>query len=149
MRIEDEIKQEHFESEYHKLGINLLYTQTYFDNILAQAFKPFKTTSEQYNVLRILKGQHPNPMSVKDIQSRMINKMFNTSRLIDKLKQNNFVQRVECEYDRRAVDVSLTKEGLKHLSILTEKLEPYRTHYEILSEKEAKQLNRLLDKLRG
>ena len=149
MRIEDEIKQEQFDSEYQKLAINLLYTNAHFHAIHAQSLKHFDITPEQYNVLRILKGSHPKPMGVKDIQSRMLNKMSNTSRLIDKLKQKAYVERVECEHDRRAVDITLTPLGLDQLEILNQEVEVLNDHYKTLSMTEATQLNELLDKLRG
>jgi len=149
MRIEDEIKQARFKNEYEKLGINLAFTQAHLNNLFMQAFKGIKTTQEQFNVLRILQGSHPKPMGVKDIQSRMINKMSNTSRLIDKLKDNGYVERVECEHDRRAVDISLTKAGLEHTAVLSEKIEPLHKSLQTLSQAEAEQLNSLLNKLRG
>lgn len=149
MRIEDEIRQEEFDSEYQKLAINLLYTNNYFDTFFAQALKSYDITPEQFNVLRILRGSHPKPMAVKDIQTRMLNKMSNTSRLIDKLKQKNFVERVECSHDRRAVDITLTAVGLEELEVLNQEVETLHDHYKTLSNTEAKQLNALLDKLRG
>lgn len=149
MRIEDEIKQAKFKSEFEKLAINLAFTHAHFENQFAQAVKTMNTTPEQYNVLRILKGQHPKPISVKDIQSRMISKMSNTSRLIDKLKDKGFVKRVECEHDRRAVDINLTPEGIEHLDLLSKTIEPMQRGYQALSETEAKQVNELLDKLRS
>jgi len=149
MRIEDEIKQSHFSSEYQKLAINLLYTNTYFDAFYAQVVKDFTVTLEQYNVLRILKGQHPQPMSVKDIQSRMINKMSNTSRLIDKLVQKNYVERFACEHDRRAVDIRLTELGVEQVDVISKELKSVEKEYETLTKAEAQELNTLLDKLRG
>ena len=149
MRIEDEIKQSHFASEYHKLTVNLLFTSVYFENLYSKIIKPFNITQEQFNVLRILKGQHPEPMGIKDIQSRMINKMSNTSRLIDKLKEKNFVERVACEQDRRAVDITLTEGGLKQLEAINKDMRVLKKEYQTLSEDEARQLNLLLDKLRG
>ena len=149
MRIEDEIKQAKFKSEFEKLAINLAFTHVHFENQFAQVVKTMNTTPEQYNVLRILKGQHPKPISVKDIQSRMISKMSNTSRLIDKLEEKGFVKRVECKNDRRAVDINLTPEGIEHLAVVTKAIEPMQKGYKTLSETEAKQVNDLLDKLRG
>ncbi len=149
MQIEDEIKQANFKDEYQKLAVNLLYTQAYFDTLFAQALKGYSITPEQFNVLRILKGSHPEPMAVKDIQERMINKMSNTSRLIEKLRAKGFVERIICEHDRRAVDITLTPLGLEQAEIYSKEIEPMNQHYKTLSVEEAKQLNELLNKLRG
>ena len=149
MHIADEIQQGEFESEFQKLAINLLYTNSYFDTIYAQRLKPFNISPEQYNVMRILKGHYPKPMGVKAIQARMLNKMSNTSRLIDKLKQKNLVERVESSHDRRAVDITLTPSGLEQLDSLTKEIEGVYDQYKSLSETEAQHLNMLLDKLRG
>lgn len=149
MRLEDEIRQPRFQSEYQKLAVNLLYTHARFEAMYKQALKPFDITPEQYNVLRILKGSHPRPMGVKDIQERMLTPTSNTSRLIDKLKQKRYVERAECEHDRRAVDVTLTPRGLERLRALTAEVERVHERYQTLSTAEAQLLNSLLDKLRG
>ncbi len=149
MQIEYEIKQANFKDEYQKLAVNLLYTQVYFDALFTKALKSFSITPEQFNVLRILKGSHPKPLAVKDIQERMINKMSNTSRLIEKLKQRGFLERIVCENDRRAVDITLTSLGLEQLEIYNKEIELMNQHYKTLSVEEAKQLNGLLDKLRS
>ncbi|UCH25848.1 MAG: MarR family transcriptional regulator [Trueperaceae bacterium] len=149
MRIEDEIKQATFENEYQKLAVNLLYTQKRFETLFEQALAPYSISPEQFNVLRILKGKHPKPMGIKDIQERMLNKMSNTSRLVEKLKQKGLVERIACERDRRAVDVTLTPEGIEHLTVLNEVAATNHRRFASLSEKEAQTLNHLLDKLRG
>ena len=131
------------------LLLNLLYTQAHFDVLFAQALKGFSITPEQFNILHILKGSHPKPMAVKDIQERMINKMSNTSRLIEKLRVKGFLERIACEHDRRAVDVTLTQLGLEQLEVYNKEIKPMNQHYKTLSVEEAKQLNSLLDKLRG
>jgi DNA-binding MarR family transcriptional regulator len=149
MRIEDEIKQTAFENEYQKLFVNLLYTQKHFETLFEQALQPYGVSPEQFNVLRILKGKHPKPMGVKDIQERMLNKMSNTSRLVEKLKQKSLVERVACERDRRSVDVTLTQKGLEQLAVLNEVVAANHRRFNALSEEEAQMLNHLLDKLRG
>ncbi len=149
MQIEDEIKQASFKDEHQKLAVNLIYTQACFDTLFSQALKGYSITPEQFNVLRILKGSYPKPMAVKDVQERMINKMSNTSRLIEKLRSKGFLERIACEYDRRAVDVTLTPLGLEQLETYNKEIEPIYQHYKTLSVEEAKQLNNLLDKLRG
>lgn len=109
MKIEDEIKQSKFHSEYQKLAINILFTNQWLTTNTTKILKPFGISPQQYNVLRILKGQSPNAISVSNIMDRMIDKMSNTSRLVEKLRQKELIERVTCEKDRRQVDVKITK----------------------------------------
>tara|TARA_B100001109_G_C18864333_1_gene476046 strand:- start:3590 stop:4039 length:450 start_codon:yes stop_codon:yes gene_type:complete len=149
MKIEEEIKQNQFKSEYQKLVINQLFTGKWVADIISSHLKPFGVTSQQYNVLRILRGQHPNAVAVNMITVRMIDKMSNVSRLVDKLNQKGLVIRKVNYSDRRQMDISITDKGLK----LLEELEPIQIKIQSafmnLTEKEAQQLNNLLDKLRG
>ena len=149
MRLEEEIKQTAFADEYQKLAVNLIYTQSHFATLLDRALQEYGISPEQFNVLRILRGQHPRPMAVKDIQERMLNRMSNTSRLVEKLRHKGLVERVACRHDRRAVDISLTPEGLRRLEVLNQVVADLHQRYRTLSEEEARRLNRLLDKLRG
>ena len=149
MRIEDEIRQAEFDSEYQKLAVNLIFTQHHFATLFDQALNAYGVSPEQFNVLRILKGRHPKPMAVKDIQERMLNRMSNTSRLVEKLRQKGLVERVACARDRRAVDITLTPEGVAQLRVLNRVVARVQQAYQTLTEKEAATLNRLLDKLRG
>lgn len=149
MRIEEAIQQSHFRDEYHRLAVNLLYTSNHLGNRLEQAFAQHGVSPEQFNVLRILRGRHPKPMAVKEIQSRMLNPMSNTSRLVEKLRQKGLVERCACPRDRRAVDISLRPEGLEKLAVLDAIVIGLHESYHTLSEAEAAKLNELLDKLRG
>ncbi|SHN17048.1 DNA-binding transcriptional regulator, MarR family [Cyclobacterium lianum] len=149
MKIEDEIKQKPFKDAYSKAMVNLLYTNSYLVTGQSRLFKPFGLSPEQYNVLRILRGQHPDPITVSSIQDRMLNKMSNASRLVEKLKQKEMVQRKECAEDRRQVDITITAKGLDTLSQLENEVRKFNKDYIHLSEEEVDQLNNLLDKLRG
>lgn len=149
MRLEDEIKQQKFESEIQKLMINQLFTGKWVNDLISKYLKPYGLTTQQYNVLRILRGQHPKSISVNSIAVRMIDKMSNVSRLIDKLKDKGHVNRTINPDDRRQVDIEITDSGLKLLKDLDEVQKQIKTHFNTLTEKEAKQLNDLLDKLRG
>ena len=149
MKIEEEIKQERFSDEIQKLMINQLFTGKWINNLIVKQLKPFELTTQQYNVLRILRGQNNNSISVNAISERMIDKMSNVSRLIDKLVQKKLVQRKINMQDRRQVDVVITERGLELIKEI-EKTEPeMKANFNTLSEGEAKQLNDLLDKLRG
>jgi len=148
MTIENAIKQTSFSSKMEKLMINLLYTSNWIRVKHVQLIKEQGLTSPQFNVLRILRGQKGNPIGVNEITSRMLDKMSNTSRLIDKLEKKGFVSRIQCPKDRRAVRITITASGLNALASLDPKLQ--KTHEEInsLSTQEIDQLNDLLDKLR-
>lgn len=149
MKIEEAIKQKSFGSEIEKMVINLIYTGNWILNNNAQALKPFGLTTQQYNVLRILKGQHPKPAAVSLVNERMLDKMSNASRLVEKLRQKGLVDRSTCPNDRRQVDVQLTDKGLKLLEEATATLKSASENYHSLNEDEANTLNRLLDKLRN
>jgi DNA-binding MarR family transcriptional regulator len=110
--------------------------------------RPYDLSPQQLNVLRILRGQRNKSVSIKLIQERMLDKMSNASRLVDKLNDKGLVQRIQSEIDRRQVKVSLTKEGNKLLTKIDKLLEQFESQFDSISDDEAKQLNDLLDKLR-
>ncbi|WP_186755926.1 MarR family winged helix-turn-helix transcriptional regulator [Echinicola salinicaeni] len=149
MKLEEAIQQKTFKSPVNKAVVNLLYTQSYIVTKQVKLFKPFGISPEQYNVLRILRGHHPDPMTVSSIQDRMLNKMSNASRLVEKLKQKGFVTRKECPNDRRQVDITITDEGLVLLDRLDEEIQKLNNEVIHLSNEEVNILNDLLDKLRG
>jgi DNA-binding MarR family transcriptional regulator len=149
MRIEDAIKQKSFKDPYNKALVNLLYTNSYIVARQGKLFKPYGLSPEQYNVLRILRGKHPEPITVSSIQDRMLNKMSNASRLVEKLKQKDLVNRTECPSDRRQVDITITEKGLGTLADLEDKIDNFNRQILNLNESELQQLNELLDKLRG
>lgn len=149
MKIEEEIKQRPFKDGYAKAVVNLLFTQSYLVSRQSRIFKPHDISAEQYNVLRILRGRFPKPITVSSIQERMLNKMSNASRLVEKLKQKEMVKRTECPEDRRQVDVSITEKGLDLLELLDKEVKQFNMETIHLDKDEVKQLNHLLDKLRG
>jgi len=149
MKIEEEIKQNKFHSEYQKLAINILFTNQWLATNTTKILKPHGISPQQYNVLRILKGQSPKAISVSNIMERMIDKMSNTSRLVEKLRQKELIERVTCEKDRRQVDVKITKKGLELLEKVKTEMNAFKTISNNLTEKEAKTINELLDKMRG
>ncbi len=149
MSIETDIKQSKFRNAYHKMALNLIYTTSWLANSQACLLKPYDLTTQQYNVLRILRGQHPNPVRVNDIIERMLDKMSNASRLVDKLLLKGLVKRTECPHDRRAVDVVITDSGLAILAELDTMQGEWEQKLQNLTEDEAFTLSALLDKLRG
>jgi DNA-binding MarR family transcriptional regulator len=148
-KIEDAIQQKKFKDPYNKLVVNLLYTNSYLVTLQNSLFKPYEISPEQYNVLRILKGQNGVPTTVSSIQDRMLNKMSNASRLVEKLKLKGLLERLECPKDRRQVDVLITEKGLALLNSLHVEVEKSNKTFVNLAEDEVNQLNHLLDKMRG
>lgn len=148
-KLEEDIQQKEFKDQYNKVIVNLLYTQSYIVSSQHALFKPYGISPEQYNVLRILRGQNGKPTTVSSIQQRMLNKMSNASRLVDKLKTKGLVERNECPEDRRQVDILITDQGMQVLEELQSKVEAENRNFVNLSDEEVLQLNDLLDKMRG
>jgi len=148
MGIEQDIKQEKFQSEYQKLFVNIAYTNSFLSTILSNYLKPYKLSMQQYNVLRILRGQYPKAVSINSITDRMIDKMSNASRLVDKLQTKELVERTKCIHDKRQVDIELSTKGLETLNLLDKVLPNFESDFQQLTTAEAKKLNELLDKLR-
>src|ERR1700712_3809198 len=115
MRIDQEI-QSKFEDNYQKAIINIFYTDGWLSNIIRSQFEKYKITQQQYNILRILRGQYPKPATVNLLKERMIDKMSDASRIVDRLVQKELVSRCTNTKDRRAVDIRISDEGLKTLA---------------------------------
>ena len=148
-KIEEAIQQKEFKNPYNKVVVNLLFTHSYLVTLQNVLFKPHDLSPEQYNVLRILRGQNGVPITVSSIQDRMLNKMSNASRLVEKLKIKDLVKREECPSDRRQVDILITDKGLHLLETLQKQVEESHQSFVHLRIEEVNQLNDLLDKLRG
>lgn len=150
MKIEKEINQQKgFRSVYHKVSINILFSASWLGKLQADVLKPFDLTIQQFNILRILRGLNGEPATVKLLTERMIDKMSNASRLVDKLLAKELVKREECKEDRRRVDIFITTKGLELLSLASDALEGTLLSDAMkLSEEEATLLSDLLDKMR-
>jgi len=149
MKIEDVIKSKVISLEL-KTVLNLLYTANLVQDKTSEALKPYDLSSEQFNVLRILRGQKGVPASLSCVQERMICKMSNTTRLVDKLIAKDMVQRSVCEKNRRKVDIVITEKGMNVLKELDGPLQELNDSFiENLSTEEAEMLNVLLDKIRN
>lgn len=150
-RIEEEIKQKKFANVYVKTDINLLFTAGWLQNEFTRFFKKYGLSHQQYNVLRILRGQHPKPVMLGQITERMVDKMSNATRLVEKLKQKDLVTREVNLHSRRQLDIHITQEGLHLLQQIDEvmdaELPPLR--YKNVTEKELDHLNSILDKIRN
>lgn len=148
MRIEEAIKQVNFENEQAKLIVNLIYTGNWIISKNAAALKPFGLTTQQFNVMRILKGQHPNPVPVSLIGDRMLDRMSNASRLVEKLRQKGVVVRRMCKTDRRQVDVQLTREGIELLEKANSAVKETILNFGNVSDNDAAKMNEILDHIR-
>jgi len=149
MKIEEVIKSTVTMDDAKKVILNIMYTQNVISDKFAEIMKPYDLSSEQYNVLRILRGQKGSPANMCIIQERMLAKNSNTTRLIDKLLLKDFVTREVCPENRRKIEVMITQKGL---NILNE-LDPFVLEHEQffaknLTQTELEQLNTLLEKYR-
>jgi DNA-binding MarR family transcriptional regulator len=132
-----------------KLAINLIYTSNWLNSCYNELFKNTDLTPQQYNVLRILRGQHPNTCNLKLIKERMLDRMSDASRIVDKLVNKKLVVRTQCPSDRRSVNILISDKGLALLKELDVMEESNKQLFSNLSEKEIAKLNDLLDRLRG
>ena len=149
MKLEDEIVQKKFDSDYHKLTVNIFYTSHWLANLHSAALKPHNLTIQQFNILRILRGQYPEVVNLKLIKERMLDKMSDVSRLVERLREKGLVERKICPKDRRNIDVCITENGLDLLKELDKDIEKLDRLFSNLSHEEVQSLNGLLDKLRG
>ncbi|UPL49999.1 MarR family winged helix-turn-helix transcriptional regulator [Hymenobacter sublimis] len=149
MKIEDEIKQPTFKDDYQKAYINLIFTAGWLQQRQSATFKEYGLTLPQFNILRILRGQHPKPATVNLLIERMLDKTSNASRIVDKLEAKQLVTRKVCPSNRRAVDIRITEAGLELLQRLDAVLESQNIGLHNLTIQEAAQLSALLDKVRN
>ena len=147
--IEEAIKQKKFNSESHKLMVNILYTSSWVERTHQRFFKLHGITTQQYNVLRILRGQYPNAASVGIVLDRMIDKSSNITRLVDKLTAKKYVTRTENPENRRMQQLLITQKGLSFLLTLDPLVDSQFNISEKISDEEAKILNDILDRLRS
>lgn len=150
MKIEDAIMQKRFKSEFHKAHINVLFTAAWLSQQTTKLLKPFNISWQQFNILRILRGMHPQPATIKQLTERMIDKMSNASRLVEKLKQKGLVERLACEHDRRRVDIVITSKGLELIDVASKVIDDsIDKDMKRISPQQALLLNDILDRLRN
>jgi DNA-binding MarR family transcriptional regulator len=149
MKIEEVVKSNVIMELPQKTVLNIIYTQNNITERLIEILKPYDLSNEQYNVLRILRGQKGNPANMCVIQERMIAKTSNTTRLVDKLLLKELVTRKVCKENRRKIEVLITEKGLAILKELDPKVNDYENSIVAnLTTKELEQLNELLEKIR-
>jgi DNA-binding MarR family transcriptional regulator len=147
MSLENDLQQK-FRSESQKATLNILYTCYFLQDQQNNVFKKFDITRQQYNVLRILRGQYPGHASVNLIRDRMLDKMSDASRIVERLRIKDLVVRKSAERDKRAVEVTITEAGLKLLDEMQDAVDEFDALLSNLTEEETRQLNTLLDKIR-
>jgi DNA-binding MarR family transcriptional regulator len=148
MGIEQDIQQAKFRNHHQKAAINLIYTLSWMRERTKCIFEAEGITPQQFNILRILRGSFPQPLSTLQIRERMLEKMSDTSRIVDRLITKGFVKKITCKNDRRLVDVIITDKGKKLLERLDTRQDEIDGVLGNLSEKDANILSDLLDKIR-
>mgnify|MGYP006155754493 FL=1 len=145
--IEELIKQPKFRNEKHKATVSVLYVHNLITNYFEEYLGKYGLTLQQFNVLRILRGQQPNPSTINLIRERMLDKMSDASRIVERLRKAELVDRLQSKEDRRAVDVVITAKGLRVLSEIDKNSAQLDRPFEKLSEQEAAQLSKLIEKV--
>ncbi|HTN19475.1 MAG TPA: MarR family transcriptional regulator [Pelobium sp.] len=149
MEIEKEIQNAKFKDNYQKASINIIYTYNWLNSLIKTELEKSKITPQQFNILRILRGQHPKPATINIIKERMLDKMSDASRIVDRLVSKELVTRRVCESDRRAVDILISDKGLALLSGIKMEEAMSAKFKKNITEEQALQLSELLDAFRG
>lgn len=147
MSIDKDINQSNFKTEYQKAIVNLIFTYNWTTEQLKQIFYEEGLTMQQFNIMRILRGSQ-TALSTLQIRDRMLDKMSDTSRIVDRIIIKGFAKKTICKSDKRLVDVTITTRGLKLLEKMDKQEDKMAAIFAKLSESEAKTLNKLLDKIR-
>lgn len=148
MGIEKEIHQGKFRSSGQKAMLNIMFTYGWINERIKNILAPEDITPQQYNILRILRGSFPQPLSTLQIRERMLDRMSDTSRIVDRLVAKQLVKKVICAKDRRLVDVTITDKGQSLLKKLDTEVNDMENISRNLTNKEAETISALLDKLR-
>jgi DNA-binding MarR family transcriptional regulator len=149
MEIEKEIKNRNFLNNYQKATINILYTYNWVNALLKTELDKHQITNQQFNILRILRGQFPNPCTINILKERMLDKMSDASRIVDRLVQKELVTRSVNKKDRRAVDILINDKGLSLLENIHLETAMTNNLAKNISEEDCALLSNLLDKFRG
>ena len=147
MSIDKDINQRKFRNDYQRAGINLIYTYNWANEQVKQIFEQYDITAQQFNILRILRGAG-EPLSTLQIRQRMLDKMSDTSRIVDRLLKKGLVKKITCKADRRLVDVTISDKEFKLLEKMDRHDSDMEAVFKNLTDAEAKTLNKLLDKVR-
>lgn len=149
MQLAKETKTSRFESVHQQAIVNVLFTYSWCNDQMKQVVIPYDITTQQFNILRILRGQHPQPSTINLLKSRMLDKMSDASRIVERLVQKELVVKEINPTDKRAVDILISKKGLDLLKKMDKEVSISAIVSSHLTAEEAMQLNELLDKMRG
>ena len=149
MRIEEVIKQKEFRSEAHKAMVNLIFTSSQILNRISEVTENYGITRQQYNVLRILRGRFPGAASVNEIKDRMLDRMSDCSRLVDRLSAKGLIQKSLCPTDKRSVDITISNEGLDLLERMEPAVATVEDVFSHFTQSEVNRFNEMLDRLRN
>lgn len=147
MSLDKDIRSSKFRNEYHKAIVNIIFTNNWIMERNKEVFERGDITPQQYNILRILRGAK-EPLSTLQIRQRMLDKMSDTSRIVDRLLKKDLVKKVVCLTDKRLVDVTITQKGLDLLDSLDKYNDELDSVLNNITEQEVATLNVLLDKIR-
>ncbi|MEM7551775.1 MAG: MarR family transcriptional regulator [Bacteroidota bacterium] len=148
MSLEEDIGQRKFSSARQKALINILYTSNFITAKMNDVFKQYDITKQQYNVLRILRGAHPKSLSINCIKERMLDKMSDASRIVERLHKKGLIKRLVNKKDRRTADVKIKKSGLELLQRSDPAIQEFERFLDNLNDAEIKDINLCLDKVR-
>ncbi len=147
MKLDKAIRQKEFQNEYQKAISNIIYTNNYLIGKMNLVFKQYTITRQQFNVLRILRGQKPDPATMNLIKERMLDKMSDASRIVERLKKKKLIKKTRNSIDKRIASIIISKKGLELLKTMDTESEKFNKLI-ALSKGEVLNLNKLLDKLR-
>lgn len=148
MGLTEDIKQSKFRNNRQKAALNILYTSNWLNEKTREFLGEYDLTNQQFNVLRILRGSNTEPLSTQQIRERLLDKMSDTSRIVDRMLKKGLVKKKVCEGDKRLVDINITESGLDLLAKIDRRENELFTGMNQLTEEEAKLLSDLCDKVR-
>jgi DNA-binding MarR family transcriptional regulator len=149
LSINSEIKQIKFRDSFHKAIVNLYFTSNWLRDNEAPIYKKYNLQRQHFNVLRIVKGKHPDPVSPGDIIAVMLDKKRDLTRLVDKMVKMELLSRDICATNRRKVDISITQKGIDLLEEMSKELFCVMNDWRKIDDAEAEELSRILDKIRS
>lgn len=149
MQLQKEVHTSKFQNNHQQALVNIIYTYSWASQRIKEILVPYNLTQQQYNVLRILRGQYPSPSTINLIKSRILDKTSDTSRIVDRLVEKGYLEKTTNARDKRAVDIVITEKGLTLLKKLDKEVDFSSLIVPNITPDEARDLNILLDKLRG
>ena len=148
MRLEEQLQQTTFDNAMHRLRVDILYSAGWLANQIKGFLSPYGITQKQFNILRILRGAHPDMMPIEEVRNRMIDKSSDVSRILDRLISKKLVKKKPCTIDKRSNRVCITDEGLALLREIDSNIQNLDSITNNLNQQEAEQLCALLEKMR-